>query len=106
MDTVLLQINYVTWSPDSKTIAFTLRRCGAELRWVCFARLPFLMVHAVLQLPHRLPPVHMALRHSILNQMQRGRGRGPAAGAAGAVGRGHGHRPGAPPAGPPPQLHL
>ena len=34
----LPQINYVTWSPDSKTIAFTLRRCAAALAMsVCVA---------------------------------------------------------------------
>ncbi len=30
------QINYVTWSPDSKTIAFTLRRCAAALAILVF----------------------------------------------------------------------
>lgn len=33
-----LKINYVTWSPNSKTIAFTLRRCAPAVALMCWLK--------------------------------------------------------------------
>lgn len=93
------QINYVTWSPNSKTIAFTLRSAGGDEdpprqvgRRACQERKGACGFRCGLPKPHSWPDPHLPSPCA------------PA--AAGAVGGGHGHRPGTAPDGAPPEQHL